>query len=61
MGGLLALWRSENTLLTRVVERIPEERLTAPCRVADKAPVPLSAVIEGDTATFTTTWPSSSD
>ena len=46
-ADLLALWRSENALLTRVVERIPEERLTAPCRVADKEPIPLASVIEG--------------
>mgnify|MGYP001766652728 CR=1 FL=1 len=46
-ADLLALWRSENSLLTRVVTRIPEERLSAPCRVGDKEPTPLAAVIEG--------------
>ncbi len=39
-------WREQNALLARVVERIPETRLNAVCRVADNEPVTLGCLIE---------------
>jgi hypothetical protein len=43
---LLDHWREKNSLLVRVVERIPDHRLGAPCRVGDSEPVTLGFLIE---------------
>ena len=45
-GVLLSHWRRQNELLCQVVERIPEYRLAAKCRVGTNAPVTLQALIE---------------
>jgi len=42
---LLEQWRVRNALLTRVVSRIPEESLDAPCRIADHDAVTLRFLI----------------
>lgn len=44
--SLLDTWRHHNELLVRLVKRIPEERLTAPCRIGSAAPVTLQFLIE---------------
>jgi hypothetical protein len=43
---LLEHWRWQNELLAEVVERIPEERSDAPCRVGDGDPVTLRFLVE---------------
>jgi hypothetical protein len=43
---LLRHWHSQNQLLCEVVERIPETRLDAQCKVGDDAPVSLSFLIQ---------------
>jgi hypothetical protein len=43
---LLSNWRDRNAVLVRIVERIPEQQLSAPCRIGDGAPVTLQFVIE---------------
>lgn len=43
---LLAQWWDRNDTLARVVERTPEARLAARCRVGDNAPVSLAFLIE---------------
>jgi len=45
-SDLLDVWKAHNTLLTRVVRQIPEDRLTAECRIGDDKPVTLRFVIE---------------
>ena len=44
--ALLDAWRQHNELLARVVKRIPEERLAAPCRIGSAASVTLRFLIE---------------
>lgn len=43
---LLEHWRLQNELLAAVVERVPENRLSAPCRVGGGDPVTLKFLIE---------------
>ena len=43
---VVSLWAALNRALATVVERIPAERLSAPCRIGDDAPVTLEFVIE---------------
>ncbi len=45
-SALLDHWRGHNELLARVVERMPESRLAAPCRVGGDAPVTLAFLVE---------------
>ena len=45
-GILLAHWRRQNELLAQVVERIPEHKLLAKCRVGTNEPVTLQFLIE---------------
>src|ERR1700683_1855187 len=44
--SLLDTWRMHNELLSRVVKRIPDDRLAAPCRIGSAAPVTLQFLIE---------------
>src|SRR3954466_14553572 len=37
--ALLEHWRLQNLLLGQVIQRVPENRLDAPCRVGENAPV----------------------
>jgi hypothetical protein len=39
-------WRQHNELLLRLVKRIPEERLTVPCRIGTAYSVTLRFLIE---------------
>ncbi len=43
---LLEIWKAHNVLLTRVVRQVPEEKLTAECRIGDDKPVTLRYLIE---------------
>jgi hypothetical protein len=43
---VVGLWAALNRALATVVERIPAERLSAPCRIGDDEPVTLEFVIE---------------
>ena len=43
---LLEHWRMQNELLSSVVERIPHDRLDAPCQVGDNAPVTLGFLVD---------------
>jgi hypothetical protein len=43
---LMEHWRAQNELLCEVVDRIPENRLDAPCRVGTGAPVTLRFLVE---------------
>ncbi len=43
---LLRWWQAEHEILAAVVDRIPEDRLEAPCIVGDHAPVTLRFLIE---------------
>jgi hypothetical protein len=43
---LLMHWRMQNHLLANVVDRIPESRLAAECKVAGDEPVSLGFLIE---------------
>ena len=43
---LLHWWEVEHEILASVVDRIPEERLNAVCKIGDKAPVTLQFVVE---------------
>jgi hypothetical protein len=44
--SLLDAWRQHNESLARLVKRIPDERLAAPCRIGSGAPVTLRFLIE---------------
>ena len=44
--ALVEFWCRYNDLLARVVARIPEDRLNAPCRIGGGDPVTLKFVIE---------------
>lgn len=44
--ALLESWRDRNATLARLVERIEEERLQAPCKLGNDPAVPLQFVIE---------------
>lgn len=44
--ALLDSWRDRNATLARLVERIGEDRLQAPCKIGDDPVVPLQFVIE---------------
>jgi len=43
---LLDLWKAHNALLARVVSQVPEDKLTAECRIGTDQPVTLRYVIE---------------
>ncbi len=43
---LLSLWSHLNRMLARVVRQIPAERLSAECRIGDRAPVTLGWLID---------------
>jgi hypothetical protein len=43
---LLQWWEIEHEILSSIVDRIPEERLNAPCTVGDNDPVTLQFLIE---------------
>ena len=43
---LIELWKAHNQLLARVVRQVPEDRLTAECRIGSDQPVTLRYVIE---------------
>lgn len=43
---LLRWWQAEHEILAAIVDRIPEERLSASCKVGDGAPVTLRFLIE---------------
>jgi hypothetical protein len=43
---LLESWRQHNDLLLRLVKRMPEERLSVPCRIGSADPVTLRFLIE---------------
>jgi hypothetical protein len=43
---LLAWWEVEHEILASVVDRIPEERLNAVCKIGENAPVTLRFVID---------------
>lgn len=43
---LLGWWQTEHEILAAVVDRIPEERLSASCKVGDGDPVTLQFLIE---------------
>jgi hypothetical protein len=43
---LIDLWKALNHALVAVVERIPDERLSAECRIGDAQPVTLEFVID---------------
>ncbi len=45
-NDLLQHWRWQNELLCEVVERIPESRLEAQCRVGNNAPVTLRFLVQ---------------
>lgn len=45
-SDLIELWKVHNGLLTRVVWQIPEDKLTAECRIGSDQPVTLRYVIE---------------
>lgn len=38
-------WQMQNDLLCEVVDRVPDNRLHAPCRIAENAPVTLEFLI----------------
>jgi hypothetical protein len=44
--SLLRTWRDRNALLARLVERIEEQRLQAPCKIGDGGAVSLQFLIE---------------
>jgi hypothetical protein len=44
--GLVELWSALNAHLAHVVSRIPAAGMATPCRIGDKEPVSLGAVIE---------------
>jgi len=41
---LTDLWSSLNELIIHVLTRIPDEKLTTPCRIGVEAPIPLSSL-----------------
>jgi hypothetical protein len=43
---LLRWWQAEHEMLAAIVERIPEERLAAPCVIGGDQPVTLAFVID---------------
>jgi hypothetical protein len=43
---LLDWWEVEHAILAAAVDRIPEERLDAVCKIGENAPVPLRFVVE---------------
>jgi len=45
-GTLLRWWEAEHEILIAAVDRIPEERLEASCKVGDDEPVTLRFLIE---------------
>jgi hypothetical protein len=45
-SDLVDFWQQYNTLLTRVIARIPEDKLHTPCRIGDGPPLTLQFVIE---------------
>jgi hypothetical protein len=44
--GLVELWSALNAHLAHLVSRIPAAGMATPCRIGDKEPVSLGAVIE---------------
>jgi hypothetical protein len=45
-AALVEHWRAQNDLLARVVERIPEDRWEAPCRVGPEGSMTLAALVK---------------
>ena len=45
-AGLIDLWKMSNEALAPLIDRIPKERLSAPCHVGGAPPVTLEFVIE---------------
>jgi len=45
-SNLIELWKASNLALAAVVERVPDERLSAECRIGDAQPVTLEFVID---------------
>ena len=45
-GSLIDLWKASNLALAAVVERVPNERLSAECRIGDAHPVTLEFLID---------------
>lgn len=45
-ASLIEFWRQYNLLLARVIARIPDEKLEAPCTIGGGAPATLRFVIE---------------
>ena len=43
--GLVALWSAYNHHLSDVIERIPDDALSAPCNIGKEEPAPLEFVI----------------
>ena len=43
---LIELWKAHNQLLARVLRQVPEDKLTAECRIGSDQPVTLRYVIE---------------
>ena len=44
-GDLIALWSAYNFHLCHIIERLPEEALSAPCNIGKEDPVSLEFVI----------------
>ncbi len=44
-ASIVFLWRDLNFQLSRVIQRIPEEWLSSPCKIGDGEPVTLGFVI----------------
>jgi hypothetical protein len=45
-ADLVVLWSAYNRHLSDVIERIPDDALSAPCNIGKEAPVPLEFVIK---------------
>jgi hypothetical protein len=45
-SGLIALWSAYNFHLCDIIERLPEDALSASCNIGKEAPVPLDFVIK---------------
>jgi len=45
--GLVVLWTALNSHIAHIVGRIPQEKLSTPCRIGEAVSVPLEAVIQG--------------
>ena len=45
-NGLIDLWKASNLALAAAVERVPNERLSAECRIGDAQPITLGFLID---------------